>query len=67
MSEQEWGKVMWKLEQGENPARVESWLTAVAAERHKPSPQQYARRTVKNALDRVRQRGPHSNGHSQHR
>jgi hypothetical protein len=56
MSEREWGQVMRKLEKGEAPALVQSWLAAQAESRGKPRPDDYARRTVENAIRQFQNR-----------
>jgi hypothetical protein len=63
MSEREWGQVMRKLERGEQCALIESWLAHEASERGKPRPEEYARRTVENAVRRLRERRIHSQRH----
>ena len=56
MSEREWGQVMRKLEKGEAPALVRSWLAQQAESRGKPRPDDYAKRTVENAMRQFQNR-----------
>jgi len=56
MSEREWGQVMRKLEKGETPALVRSWLAQQAEGRGKPRPEDYAKRTVENAMRQFQNR-----------
>ena len=56
MSEREWGQVMRKLEKGEAPALIRSWLAQQAGNRGKPRPDDYAKRTVENAIRQFQNR-----------
>ena len=56
MSEREWGQVMRKLEKGEAPDLVRSWLAQQAESRGKPRPDDYAKRTVENAIRQFQNR-----------
>jgi hypothetical protein len=67
MSEREWGIVMRRLERGEDTGAVESWLAREAAARAKPRPEEYAKRTVENAVRRLRERVFGSKTHSPRR
>ncbi len=60
-SEREWGQVMRKLEKGEEPSRVWGWLFEQAEGRGKPHAEDYARRTVENAVRQFARR-PHGHG-----
>ncbi len=59
MSEREWGQVMRKLEKWEAPDLVRSWLAQQAESRGKPRPDDYAKRTVTNAMRQFQSR-PHA-------
>jgi hypothetical protein len=63
MSEREWGQVMQKLEHGQDRVGVERWLAEQALTRGKPRPEDYAKRTVENAIRRLTERGRRRGGH----